>query len=136
MQDASQTNDNGSRDCDQARDRVIWLRTQAFAALLIVIVVWTMSVWYCRSDVPDEDYQIPTDLIVDLNQATRAELNLLPGVGEKLASDILKYRDEIGGFSSVEQLTNIRGIKEGRLLSLRKHLTVRSKAIGDVQAAP
>jgi len=60
----------------------------------------------------------------------------LPGVGEKLASDILKYRDEIGGFSSVEQLTNIRGIKEGRLLSLRKHLTVRSKAIGDVQAAP
>ena len=126
-----QATDDETAVCDQEpgddeRQRVIWFRTQAFAALLILIVAWTMAVWLARWNSPSSDSQIPTDLIVDLNQATKAELNLLPGVGDKLASDILKYRDEIGGFSSVEQLLNIRGIKEGRLQSLKKHVTVRA----------
>ncbi len=103
-------------------------RTQAFAVLLLFIIFWTMASWFYRTNIQKELHQITTDLIVDLNLATQAELNLLPGVGEKLANDILKYREEIGEFTSVDELMNIRGIKQGRLLTLRKHITVNSGA--------
>jgi competence ComEA-like helix-hairpin-helix protein len=117
--------ENAARNSD--RDQVLWSRTQAFAGLLLMIVCWTMAVWTYREWGQTVDNQIPIDLVVDLNEATQAELNLLPGVGEKLASDILKYRDEIGGFRSIDELKNIRGIKEGRLLSLRKHITINRR---------
>ncbi len=112
----------------QERDRVIWTRTEAFAALLLLIILWTMSIWLYRASVEKPESDLPSDLVVNLNEATQAELNLLPGVGEKLANDILKYRDEIGGFQSVDELMNIRGIKEGRLLSLKKYITVSVKS--------
>lgn len=125
MQEAENPDDIVLRN--RERDRVVRIRTQAFAALLIVIVVWTLAVWCYRSTIVSADSRLPGELVVDLNDATLAELNLLPGVGEKLASDILKYRDEIGSFHSVDELMNIRGIKEGRLLSLKKYVTVSSK---------
>ena len=109
------------------RDGVIWARTQAFAALLLLIIFWTMSIWIYRTSVEGLESELPANLVVDLNDATQAELNLLPGVGEKLASDILKYREEAGGFHSVDELMQIRGIKEGRLLSLKKYITVSVK---------
>ncbi len=115
--------DNRGRE----RNRVVWVRTQAFVALLLFVAFWTMTVWVYRASTHRTDTELPNEWIVDLNDATQAELNLLPGVGEKLANDILKYRDEIGGFQSVDELMNIRGIKEGRLLSLKKYVTVSSK---------
>ena len=125
MQEANQTDKFGIRV--RERDGVIWARTQAFAALLLLIIFWTMSIWIYRASVESPDGELPADLVVDLNDATQAELNLLPGVGEKLASDILKYREEVGGFHSVDELMQIRGIKEGRLLSLKKYITVSLK---------
>ena len=125
MQEANQTDDAGFRI--RERDRVVWTRTQAFAALLLLIIFWTISIWIYRASVEKPESQLPADLVVDLNDATHAELNLLPGVGEKLANDILKYRDKVGGFHSVDELMNIRGIKEGRLLSLKKYITVSVK---------
>ena len=125
MQEANQTDNSGIRV--RERDGVIWARTQAFAALLLLIIFWTMSIWIYRASVESPDGELPADLVVDLNDATQAELNLLPGVGEKLASDILKYREEAGGFHSVDELMQIRGIKEGRLLSLKKYITVSVK---------
>ena len=125
MQEAIQSDKIGIRN--RERDKVVWIRTQAFAVLLVLIIFWTISVWYFRESHVPADSELPDTLIVNLNVATQAELNLLPGVGEKLASDILKYRDELGGFESIDQLMDIRGIKEGRLLSLKKHVTVSGK---------
>ena len=125
MQEANQKDNSGIRV--RERDGVIWARTQAFAALLLLIIFWTMSIWIYRTSVEGLESELPANLVVDLNDATQAELNLLPGVGEKLASDILKYREEAGGFHSVDELMQIRGIKEGRLLSLKKYITVSVK---------
>ena len=125
MQEAIKPKEIGIRNTE--RDRVVRIRTRAFAALLALMVIWTMSIWFYRKTPELGDSELPYNLIVNLNEATHAELNLLPGVGEKLANDILKYRDEVGGFESINELTNIRGIKEGRLLSLKKHITVSGK---------
>ncbi len=125
MQEANEKDEIDNRG--RERNRVVWVRTQAFVALLLFVAFWTMTVWVYRASTHRTDTELPNEWIVDLNDATQAELNLLPGVGEKLANDILKYRDEIGGFQSVDELMNIRGIKEGRLLSLKKYVTVNSK---------
>lgn len=49
-------------------------------------------------------------LPLDLNTATQAELENLPGIGEVMARRILEYRVAQGGFSAVEELKNVSGI--------------------------
>ena len=47
---------------------------------------------------------------IDLNTATQAELELLPGVGPTVAKRIIDYRTQRGRFRSVEELDRIKGI--------------------------
>ncbi|MEZ5177072.1 MAG: helix-hairpin-helix domain-containing protein [Acidimicrobiales bacterium] len=62
--------------------------------------------------------------VVDLNTATAAELDTLPGVGPATAAAILAYRDEHGRFASVDELLEVRGIGEAKLDQLRSVVTV------------
>jgi competence protein ComEA len=59
---------------------------------------------------------------VNLNTATLEQLDQLDGVGPATAQKILDYRQEHGGFGSVEELDQIPGIGEKRLASLREHV--------------
>ena len=56
---------------------------------------------------------------IDLNTATPAELDALPGVGPVLAQRILDWRTEHGQFASVDQLSDVPGIGDARLAQLR-----------------
>lgn len=47
---------------------------------------------------------------VDLNRATAAELERLPGVGPVLAGRIIEFREAQGGFRRIEDLRQVRGI--------------------------
>ena len=62
---------------------------------------------------------------VDLNKATQAELEVLPGVGPKMAERILAYRVENGGFKSIDQLDEVKGIGEKRMATLKPLVKVR-----------
>lgn len=62
---------------------------------------------------------------LDLNQATAAQLESLPGVGDKMAARIIAYRTQNGGFRSVSDLDNVAGIGEKRLALLRQLVVVR-----------
>ncbi len=61
---------------------------------------------------------------VNLNTATRAELETLPGIGPTLAQRILDYRTTHGAFRSVDELRNVPGIGDARLAELRDRVTV------------
>ncbi|MEZ0164249.1 helix-hairpin-helix domain-containing protein [Kineococcus sp. LSe6-4] len=61
---------------------------------------------------------------VDLNSATAADLDALPGVGEVLAGRIVAWREENGRFSSVEDLGEVRGIGPKVLDGLRDLVSV------------
>ena len=68
-------------------------------------------------------YHIPTREAsarrVNLNTATREELEVLPGIGPALAQAILDYRRERGPFRRVEDLLEVPGIGPAKLERLR-----------------
>jgi len=61
---------------------------------------------------------------VNINTATSAELQQVPGIGPATAEKILKMRKSYGAFKSVDDLLAIRGIGKKRLDKMRKYLTV------------
>jgi competence protein ComEA len=56
---------------------------------------------------------------LDLNHARIEELMELPGIGEKLAQRVVEYRQNQGGFRSVDELRKVRGIGGKRMERLR-----------------
>jgi len=56
---------------------------------------------------------------LDLNTATAAQLDSLPGVGPATAAAIVAYRDEHGRFASVQELGEVRGIGPAKLDGLK-----------------
>ena len=66
--------------------------------------------------------------IVNINTATAAEFEQLPGIGAKTAARIVDYRQKKGPFKKIEELMNVQGIGEKSFLKLRPQLTVGAKA--------
>ena len=62
--------------------------------------------------------------LVNINTATLEELMTLPGIGQTRAEAIVAYRDEQGGFQSIEDIMNVSGIKEGSFAKLKDRITV------------
>ncbi len=63
-------------------------------------------------------------LLVDLNTATVAELDRLPGVGPSTARAIVDHRSRNGPFASVDDLLAVRGIGPAKLAELRPFVRV------------
>lgn len=61
---------------------------------------------------------------VDLNTATEEQLMTLPGIGEAKAKSIIAWREANGGFSQVEDLMKIEGIKEGVFSKVKDSIKV------------
>lgn len=61
---------------------------------------------------------------VNLNTADAAALQTLSGIGESKAQAILAYREEHGGFSSIEELMDVPGIKENTFLKIKDKIAV------------
>jgi competence protein ComEA len=61
---------------------------------------------------------------VDLNQASQADLESLPGIGPVRALAIIEYRDKHGPFRRIEELRRIKGIGAKTVDALRDELTI------------
>ena len=67
------------------------------------------------------------DFTVDINRASVEEFKKLPGVGPKLAQEIVAYREKHGPFRRVEDLMALKGIGAKKWKALRPHLRVGSR---------
>lgn len=71
-------------------------------------------------ELPEE----PRDDRLDLNTATLEELDTLPGIGPVLGQRILDYREEYGGFQTVDELIYVKGIGEKTLENIKNLVKV------------
>ena len=68
---------------------------------------------------------------VDLNRATAAELDALPGIGPATAQAIVDHREANGPFASVDDLEAVRGIGPAKLEAIRPLVVDVSRALRD-----
>lgn len=73
---------------------------------------------------PDSSNPATTAQKIDINSATLAQLQTLPGIGPTLAQRIVDYRQQNGPFSSVGDLINVSGIGEGKLEAILDYITI------------
>lgn len=65
--------------------------------------------------------------VVNVNTATVAELEVLPGIGEARAQAIVRLRKERGGIENLDEIMQVRGVGEALLQKLRPHLALDGK---------
>ena len=88
----------------------------------------------------------PLGTVVELNSADTTALKKVPGIGSVFAKRIIKYRELLGGFYSVEQLGEVYGIDEERYKSMKSwfsadlslicQLIVNKVSMNDLQKHP
>lgn len=108
-----------------------WPRTVQLALGLIITagIFFLLGRWsleWSRPQPPAATFAhaVPT---LNLNRATKAELRLLPGLGDALAQRVVDYRDEHGFFRNVNELRHVNGIGPKSLDRLRPWLFVAAE---------
>ncbi|MGC8893576.1 MAG: ComEA family DNA-binding protein [candidate division WOR-3 bacterium] len=62
---------------------------------------------------------------VNLNTATAAELENLPGIGPKTAENIIQLRQERSGFNTMDELLEVKGMNEKKLEAIKPFIEVK-----------
>lgn len=61
--------------------------------------------------------------LVNINTATKEELQTINGIGESKANNIIKYREQNGNFKSIEDIKNVEGIGDTLYASIKVYIT-------------
>lgn len=118
---------------------------QLRALIIVAVVLCAVIIGYNAFFVPEiSDYQyftasqteaLPGDssdatektsssLLIHINTATEEELDELPGIGPVTAAAIVAYREENGGFRSVEEIMNVDRIGEKTYEKIKPYITL------------
>ena len=65
-----------------------------------------------------------SNLKVNINKASQADLQLLPGIGESTALKILEYREKNGKFDSIEEIKNVSGIGDAKYENIKDYINI------------
>ena len=111
------------------RERVAWLSLALLSALLFVLVRPHRAP-VVPADLTSAD-RLALGLAIDVNVASSAELESIPGIGPSRAAAIGADRERVGPFADVDALERVNGIGPATLDSLRPYITA-----GAVQTEP
>lgn len=97
--------------------------THVLLALVLGAALVTVPNTAAAAQTPQADTR-PSAGLVNLNTATAAQLEKLPGIGPKAAARIVDYRLKNGPFKKIEELMNVKGIGEKSFLRLKGQISV------------
>lgn len=66
----------------------------------------------------------PITAQININLASAADLDVLPGIGRTMAERIVAYREENGRFAATHDLIHVTGINESKLALIQDHITI------------
>jgi len=72
---------------------------------------------------------------VNINTATKEELDALPGIGPVKAQAIVDYRNANGPFKTPEDIMKVKGIKEGEFGKIKDQISVSGASSAPAKAA-
>lgn len=95
------------------------MQTRAWGwVVVLAIALTTSSAWAGKGP-----GKLEVSGVVNLNTATAAQLDLLPGIGEKAAKRIIEHRTKTP-FAKVEDLRRVKGFGAKKLEKLKPYLTI------------
>lgn len=77
-------------------------------------------------------YRVKKDTTIDLNNCDTTDLMLLRGIGSYYARKIIRYRNELGGYVSAEQIREIREIPKETADSVIAHFIVNTDSVKQI----
>jgi len=72
----------------------------------------------------DKEESKGENVLININKATQTELETLPGIGPSTALKIIKYREENGNYSSIEDIKNVSGIGDSKFNNIKDLICV------------
>jgi competence protein ComEA len=109
---------------NEERDVMVWMRLMAGVCTLALVMNASIGAGGARVSAQEGTKATAPAATVNLNTATAAELDRLPGLGPALVARILDYRQKNGGFKKIEDLMNVQGIGETSFLRLKPMVSV------------
>ncbi|QRO02412.1 helix-hairpin-helix domain-containing protein [Archangium violaceum] len=100
-------------------------------AVVLGLVLWMPGV----SEASGTKLRIQYTGVVNLNEATVAQLDLLPGVGPKAAQRIIAWRQK-RAFKRIEELVRVKGFGKKQFLKLKPYLTLEGPSSLKVEKVP
>lgn len=61
---------------------------------------------------------------ININTATKEELNTLPGIGSSRAKSIIEYREKVNGFKEIDELKKVEGIGEELFAKIKENIII------------
>jgi len=92
------------------------------------------SEFHKRSPVPEQLFRRTVKIFseTDVNHSDSGEWSRLPGIGEKLASRIIHFRERLGGFYQIDQVAETYGLPDTTFQKIRPYLKIQSASLRQI----
>lgn len=81
----------------------------------------------------EKETKVELLLPLDINKASYEELCGLSGIGDKLAKEIIVYRELNGGFNNIEEIVNVYGIGENIFENIKENIFVENPVYPEIE---
>jgi len=90
---------------------------------VVVLVIVIVSILQSRLCISVEQVEGK----VNINTATEAQIALLPGIGPKLAAEVVNYRTNNGGFKTVEDIKKVSGVGDKKFEKIKNFVVLEGE---------